>query len=529
MNFKKIILNFLFFSYIALIFLWMDGFYFFDRFKAIGLNVQGNFGISEYIRQVVFVVEYFFAVAAIYFASNIKKPWGVLCLLIFWLLVIIDVVAHEIYGRPADLGNIAVLNASVANIGDAVNNYSSLVFFAVVKTGVLFIPTLVKNIFRKNIRSMVIFAFVIVVLALIYGIILVKRGTPALIGFPKGFSYGLGTVALSVNNILSVPNNVKSTQLEDARVFINEIKNIIVIIDESIEYKVFSEYINSRNSNIVNYGLALSGGNCSASSNYIIRKGYWERSDENAIDIKEVDSFFEVAKRNNFKTTYIDNQGVLKDPTTRNYIDNDEFLFIDVLIENQDIQYLRDQSSISQIIDIVKSGRNFVLINKNGAHFPYENTIAPHLTSENRFSNYRMSVKINAAEFIERLANEVSSDTIIFYTSDHGQDLESKGTHCNTGDNISFNEYAVPFLIITSNEKIKNELLGNKLNIKNKLTHIEFSESIRNMMGEKIIGASSVFNYIDPKYDYCGLYGQPIKFFGALPSCKKLIAPDAQH
>lgn len=305
MNFKKIILNFLFFSYIALIFLWMDGFYFFDRFKAIGLNVQGNFGISEYIRQVVFVVEYFFAVAAIYFASNIKKPWGVLCLLIFWLLVIIDVVAHEIYGRPADLGNIAVLNASVANIGDAVNNYSSLVFFAVVKTGVLFIPTLVKNIFRKNIRSMVIFAFVIVVLALIYGIILVKRGTPALIGFPKGFSYGLGTVALSVNNILSVPNNVKSTQLEDARVFINEIKNIIVIIDESIEYKVFSEYINSRNSNIVNYGLALSGGNCSASSNYIIRKGYWERSDENAIDIKEVDSFFEAAKRNNFKTTYI--------------------------------------------------------------------------------------------------------------------------------------------------------------------------------------------------------------------------------
>lgn len=58
---KHRIINMIFFGYILIAFLALDNFFVFQRFNAIGLNTQGHFGISEYIRQAVFIGEYIFA------------------------------------------------------------------------------------------------------------------------------------------------------------------------------------------------------------------------------------------------------------------------------------------------------------------------------------------------------------------------------------------------------------------------------------------------------------------------------------
>lgn len=135
--------------YISVVYLWMDNFYAAQRFNAIGFNVQGNFGIAEYLRQAVFIVEHALGIFAIYFASRLKKPWSFTLLLVGWALTTVDLVTHGIYGRPADLANISVLNASIANLTDATQEYSSLILLSIVKTGVLFVPLLLKSTISK--------------------------------------------------------------------------------------------------------------------------------------------------------------------------------------------------------------------------------------------------------------------------------------------------------------------------------------------------------------------------------------------
>lgn len=519
---KKYLLEALSLCYIAFVYLWIDGFYAVERFKSIGINVQGNFGLAEHVRQVTFVAEYSLAIVTIFLASRVKNPLGAILLVCGWTLTTIDLVTHNIYGRPADLSNISVLNASIANLSDATQQYSRLILEATAKTGILFIPLLLKGALSKQNISPRLFFTPLALLILIYAVIMVKRGAPALVGYPKGFSYGFGTIALIINDATSSQKKIDSTPFTDLKEIRADIKNIVVIIDESVEYEAFDHQLTSTSKSIINFGRSFSGGNCSAPSNYVLRKGFWERSDNESLRIQEVDSLFKIAKRHGFSTTYIDNQEVLKDPTIRNYIDKDELQFIDGIIENGGAQYERDARTVDQIHNMIKTGKNFILVNKNGAHFPYANTLAPSLVTSNNSENYSRSIQNNSINFVTRLAENLPANTISFYTSDHGQELNARGTHCNTGDSISTKEYAVPFLIITSDKKAQSLLLKHHARLNGNLTHIEFSESIRNMMGESIPNANSAFKFKPTEHRYCGLYGQPLSFFGTLPSCKPL-------
>ena len=519
---KKNALSLLAFCFVALVFLWLDGFYALQRFHAIGLNTEGNLGLSEYFRRAVFMAEYVLAALTLLLLSDFKKPWGSLLLCLLWILVAIELALHGLFGRPADLNNIAALNASVANVGDAAEQYTKPILLSFAKSALLFVPLLIKNRLFKNRRVGKALLLTLLTLSLIYGVILIKRGTPALIGFPKGFSYGLGSLSLIINNALVKPDKIETSPFNRLDDLNDRIKNIVVIVDESIEYEAFKKQFSSSHKNIIDLGRSFSGGNCSAASNYIIRKAYWKRSNNNSVAIKEVDSLFKLAKQKGFTTTYIDNQGVLKDPTVRNYFDDDELKSVDHLVENGQAPYLRDLESIAQIINTTQSGNNFILVNKNGAHFPYENTLEPAKVSVNTNDNYAKSIKRNALDFIDQLAEKIAPDTVVFYTSDHGQELNARAAHCNTGEGISAKEYAVPFLVITENEVIKNRLQTDRACMDGKLSHIEFSESIRNLMGIEIKNANSIFKCAPPTHQYCGLYGHPIKFFGSEPSCVPL-------
>jgi hypothetical protein len=358
-------------------------------------------------------------------------------------------------------------------------------------------------------------------LGTLYGVTLIKRGTPALIGFPKAFSYTYGSLYLKANDLLFPESTV--SLIED-RSPIKKIKNIIVVIDESVEDSYLRKIFTPSTSSIVDYGESFSGANCSAASNYILRKGYWDRSknDNKNIDIKKIDSLFKLAKKMGYTTAYIDNQMVLKDPTTRNYFDSKELSYVDLIVENNQPQYERDLSSIEKVQSLIGSGDNFILINKNGAHFPYENTIPPSLISPNTIENYKNSVLLNTVQFIKQLEKITPTDTIIFYTSDHGQNLTGGATHCNTGPEVNRLEYTVPFYVISKDPKIMQALLAERKNKAFKFSHIEFSESIRNAMGLSISSSASIFKIPSSSASFCGLYGQPISFFRKLPECSPL-------
>ena len=91
------------------LFLWGgDNLYLIERFNAIGLNTQGHLGIAEHFRRLVFITEYALAVVTLFTLTNIKRPFGTILLIFFWILFCVDAIAHQIYGRPADISNIAM-------------------------------------------------------------------------------------------------------------------------------------------------------------------------------------------------------------------------------------------------------------------------------------------------------------------------------------------------------------------------------------------------------------------------------------
>lgn len=177
------------------LFLWVDNFYALERFNAIGLNTQGHLGIAEYFRRLVYIAEYALAAAVLFSLTNIKRPFGTILLILFWILFCVDAITHQIYGRPADISNIAMLNASVANISDAMAQYKDIIHTALFKTAVLFLPLIIASSLNLNYKlsqktNTLFFLSSFLCLLFFYVFILVNRGAPALIGFPKGFSYG---------------------------------------------------------------------------------------------------------------------------------------------------------------------------------------------------------------------------------------------------------------------------------------------------------------------------------------------------
>lgn len=529
---KKIFIYSLVFLLSLALFFMTDGFYAVERFYAIGLNTQGNLGLAEYFRRFVFIGEYILAVTILFTATNIRRLYGVIILIVLWILFSIDLVTHQIYGRPADVSNIAMLNASVANLSDALVQYKDIILTSLAKTTAIFLPLIIissinlSNGIWQKINNLFFFSS-FACLLFFYVFILVNRGAPALIGFPKGFSYGFGSLMVKINSEftpIQTINTVPTTLLSEVR---NEIRNIIVVVDESVEYGYFNQEFQNNAASIVDFGKSFSGGNCSATSNYIIRKGYWEKSQGNSLGIKQVESLFSIAKRHGFYTTYVDNQSVLRDKTIRNYIDETELGQITNPIHNDaPPMHERDKQTIDIIRSLLKNREhNFIFINKIGAHFPYAQTIDPNRVSNSNLENYRESIRTNSVKFIERLNQIIGNDSVVFYTSDHGQELNARATHCNTGRNISDNEYTVPFIIMTKNSDLLQIIKNAQNKAQNRLSHLEFSESIRNLLGEEIQEANSVFKWKNTSIPYCGMYGQPFAFLGVNPSCHQLIKP----
>jgi glucan phosphoethanolaminetransferase (alkaline phosphatase superfamily) len=526
-NTNKII-SVIFIATIIFIYIINDKFYSYNRILSIGLNIQHTFSLSKILRQSIFFIQFCIAIYIFIILPFLPRKLSIPISLFLLIFYIIDHCYFLITGKPASLTVVSLLNGATGNIFDAYKEYKSYVLTSIFYSICLFTPIFIM-IYYNNCRIKIKYFIVpISILFIVYFSILVNKGETGLMGFPKGFSYIFHSLAIKINDIYIVvfnkSNKINIIDYNTNKINLKQITKIVVIIDESIEYRYFKEVKDFDSPFLFDYGQAFSGGNCSASSNYLIRRGYFKPSNQmNKLIIYDITSLFKLAKDNNYKTVYIDNQNVLNDPAVSNYFDDSEISNIDIIINYNVPNYQKDNLSLEKIHDVLQlDNKIFIMINKIGAHFPYENTIPERIKSENKEKNYINSIKYNSIQFLNDLVKIIDTETIVFYTSDHGQDLRSKTTHCNTGDSVTIEEYSVPFLIFLQNQEVANFFRENHYKFKSKLTHIEFSETIRNIMGYQIVGLSSPLKDILPGEYYCGLYGQPKSFFGLLPSCKQL-------
>jgi glucan phosphoethanolaminetransferase (alkaline phosphatase superfamily) len=266
-------------------------------------------------------------------------------------------------------------------------------------------------------------------------------------------------------------------------------KNIIWIIDESITGSYLSlngyekettPYLKKLNKTdkMVNFGVVNSISNCSSSSNLSLRIGLNPKVfSDFSKNMYTLPTIFQYAKRAGYKTWLLDSQ-VPKD-YLQNYLslydkeDIDHFMTLD----SDTTPDIRDEKFLNKVAELSKSKNNhnnFIVVVKFGAHWPYllaydkketifkpvlENTYGMSIENrEKQLNTYANAIVHSTDDYLKKLlAKSDLSETIIFYTSDHGQNIlekEIKITHCNSEAKLIVkNEISVPLLVFQNNAK----------------------------------------------------------------------------
>lgn len=238
-------------------------------------------------------------------------------------------------------------------------------------------------------------------------------------------------------------------------------RHIVMIVDESVRgdqlqinnpAQASTPFLAGNPKGLSNFGVAVSVHNCSAESRLILRTGL-KITDLPDLDGRafKVPSIWQFARHAGFKTVLIDAFADVFD--THSYMTESELTFIDKKIPvGGNPTYLRDQKIATEILPALLAGEKpvFVYVNKYGAHYPYSHKYPAGFDDNGKpaeddlndrdklVENYHHAVRWSVDEFFRNLLAHIDlKDTLILYTSDHGQSLLEGGykqPHCT--DNI---------------------------------------------------------------------------------------------
>lgn len=258
-------------------------------------------------------------------------------------------------------------------------------------------------------------------------------------------------------------------------------RNILIIVDESVRGDFIdlhgdggvTPYLKGIRRRVIDFGLASSPANISSSSNALLRMGANPASLAGGPDIRANATIWGYAGKAGFRTAYIDCQSSAG--KFINFMNVLERKLIDDFIQIDGPQESRDFEAIPVVARLLREpGRHFIYMNKYGAHFPYqsgypksETVFSPHLeewegiTDRERMTNsYKNVIHWTVDTFFKRLDEQADlRDTLVIYTSDHGQNLLDDGvplTHGRSRAPIS-EEAQVPLLVFSQDRRLAAE------------------------------------------------------------------------
>jgi glucan phosphoethanolaminetransferase (alkaline phosphatase superfamily) len=261
------------------------------------------------------------------------------------------------------------------------------------------------------------------------------------------------------------------------------IRRIVVVIDESVRADYidwtpgnpYTPQIAALKDKIVDFGPAASGGNCSHYSNAILR--FAAKQDGLGRELLSNPTLWQYAKHAGFRTVYIDGQaGFNRNPgKLQNFMTAGEVRDIDHVyaLDEAIPPPALDDKLLDIVLNELKSdGPVLIYANKNGAHFPYdqgypksERIFAPTMseaatdTSVSRVNSFRNVVRWSVDRIMHRMIEQSAlQDTVIIYTSDHGQAFNPDHfTHCSV-ENPDPREGFVPLFAATANDALRARL-----------------------------------------------------------------------
>lgn len=289
--------------------------------------------------------------------------------------------------------------------------------------------------------------------------------------FPSPFA----VPAMMAFAITSEPYSGPRSDVVYDSVYKPQYRRVVMIVDESIRgdhlqindpARLSTPFLVSQSGGtLVNFGPAIAAHNCSAPARFILRTGLKESDLPDVAQVAfKVPSIWQFAKQAGFETVYIDAYSNVFG--THSYMMKSEHAFIDKPVPIGGLPlYNRDQTIAAETLPRLLAADRpvFVYVNKFGTHFPYgparppgfgdNGTIASDDLADRHqlVESYRRAIKWSVDEFFRNLLGRIDlRDTLILYTSDHGQSLLEGGyklSHCSAR-NVHPGEAIVPLFAI---------------------------------------------------------------------------------
>ncbi|MDB5599724.1 MAG: hypothetical protein JWN71_1768 [Xanthobacteraceae bacterium] len=286
------------------------------------------------------------------------------------------------------------------------------------------------------------------------------------------------------------------------------VRHIVLLVDESLRADYidwtpgnpYTPALAAMQSKLVNFGPAVSGGNCSHYSNAILR--FAASKDHLGPALLTSPTIWQYAKKAGFRTVFIDAQAAFnRNPgKMQNFMTAQEARDIDgfyALPEDVAPSALDDR-----LLDIVEKELRspqpvFIYANKNGAHFPYdhgypagEGRFEPSMaksgqdTAQTRINSYRNVVSWSVDRFMKRVTDEFDlKDTVVIYTSDHGQAFNpGKMSHC-TVEEPDPREGLVPLFVTAGDQDLRARFEAAAAVSRGHSSHFEIAPTMLELFG----------------------------------------------
>ena len=297
---------------------------------------------------------------------------------------------------------------------------------------------------------------------------------------------------------------------------------IVLIVDESVRGDYVSlDAVRSEgqglalpaDTQIIDFGIATSAANCSTEARSVLRFG--PREDDLGTNwemIRSRTSIWQYAKHAGFKTVYIDSFGTATEmlhamtPTERSSID-------DRIVMQESPVYRRDAAVSATLRRLIREpAPMFIFVEKYGVHIPYDKMYPPEANvfgaKSDRFSlgdrtelikHYKNAIAWSVHRFLaDFLAGGMPPDTLVLYTSDHGQTLSEGQTHvshCLESTSASKSEALVPMVAISSSPSWTTALLAAVTSNFGHVSHFEIFPTMLLAMGYSREWVSDKFGY----------------------------------
>ena len=223
--------------------------------------------------------------------------------------------------------------------------------------------------------------------------------------------------------------------------------HIVWLIDESVTHAMFARLVLPSTAPFgpIDFGEAVSMGNCSAPANVALRSGVDVRRAGPNMDLRKTPSIWGYAKKAGYRTVLVDGQATgapqnLLLPPERALID--EYRAIAGGIDT-------DRTIAAWLNNRLKGPeKSFTYVMLRGVHFQYRDHFPPGRMPRNAppIEQYRAALTYSKDRFFETLLDGLErSEVAVLYMSDHGQNLAPGALpHCSA-DPVAA-EYMVPLL-----------------------------------------------------------------------------------